>query len=163
MSMTRSFILAAALSGAVSAAASGQTSCDEMRQLRMDMVWEEADAAFNASTRKAKEAHREEFQTATANYAQALASVEAGYDGSLYWVFRFTNAEQLDHSATADPVTAAAAKRAHDRNAAHREWASTVSEIMSRWSASMEEAEIRRSAFIGENALLIENQLSDCQ
>ena len=161
MAMTRSLILATALSVAVSATASRQTSCDDMRQLRLDMTWEQANAAFNASTTKADEAYREEFRTANAAYAKALASVEAAYDGSLYWIFR--NAEQLDHSAIADPIAAAAAKRAHDRNAAHREWASSVSEMMFRWSTSMEEAETRRSVFIGANVLLIEKELSDCR
>ena len=62
---------------------------------------------------EADETYRKEFQAASAIYAEALASAEAAYDGSLYWALK--SAEQLGHSAVADPVAAAAARRAHDR------------------------------------------------
>ncbi|MDE0410550.1 MAG: hypothetical protein OXN81_22115 [Alphaproteobacteria bacterium] len=159
--MIRSFILAAALSAAVTATAWGQAGCEDIRKLRMEKVWKQANTAFDADAAEADEAYRQAFRTANAIHADALASAEAAYDGSLYWAFR--SAEQLDHSAIADPVVDAAERRAHDRNAAHREWASSVSDTLSRWSASMEEAETRRSALVGENALRIEKQLSDCR
>ena len=159
MAMTRSLILATVLSAALSAAAWGQTICDDIRQLSMGPVWEEASAAFDAGKAKADEDYREEFQTAGVIYDQALARAEAAYDGALHWIFK--NADPLDHSAIAYPIADAVAKRAHDRNAAHREWASSVSNMMLRWSASMEEAETDRSVFLGENVLLVEKQLSD--
>ena len=159
--MIRSFILAAALSAAAHAAAWGQTGCNDARKLRMDKMWEQATASFDAGAAKADETYRQEFRAANAVHAEALASAEAAYDGSLYWAIK--SAEQLDHSSIADPIADAAARRARDRNAAHREWASSVSDTMSRWSASMEDAENRRSDFIGENVLLIEEQLSDCR
>ena len=159
--MTRSFILAAALSVAVHAAAWGQTGCEDMRQLRIDKIWEKANAAFDAGTTAADETYREEFEAAGAVYAEALASAEAAYDGFLYWAVK--GAEPLDRSAVADPLADAAARRAHDRNAAHRAWASSVSDMMSRWSASMEEAETRRSVFIRTNVRLIEELLADCR
>ena len=159
--MTRLFILAAVLSTAVSATAWGQASCDDMQRLRVNMIQEQANAAFDASAAEADETYREEFQAANAAYAQALANVEAAYDGSLYWVFK--SAEALNEFASVGPIADAAAKRTRDRNAAHREWASTVSDMMSRWSASIEDAEARRSAFVGANVVLIEKQLSDCR
>ena len=159
--MIRSFILAAVLSAAMSATAWGQTSCKDMWQLRMDTTWEQANAAFDAATTEADDTYREELQTASAVYAQALASAEAAYEGSLYWAAK--SAEPINLSSIAEPMAAAAAKRTHDRNAAHREWASSVSNVMSRWSASMEKAETRRSVFIGTNVPLIEEQLSDCR
>lgn len=159
--MTRLFILAAALSAAVSSAAWGQTGCDDTQKLRIDEARGQANAAFEASATEADNAYRKEFQTANATYAEALANVEAAYEGSLYWVFR--NERQPDRSTIAGPVAAAVAKRAHDRNAAHREWASSVSDMMFRWADSMEEAETRRSISIGAKARLIEKQLSDCR
>ncbi|MYE03247.1 MAG: hypothetical protein F4Y03_18625 [Alphaproteobacteria bacterium] len=159
--MTRSFILAAALLAAMTATAWGQAGCEDMRKLRMDKVWEQANAAFNADAAEADEAYKQEFRMANALHADALASAEAAYDGSLYWTFK--SAEQLNHSSIAEPIADAAERRAHDRNAAHREWTSSLSDTLSRWSVSMEEAEIRRSALVGENAALIEKQLSDCR
>jgi len=159
--MIRCFTLAAILSAAASAAAWGQAGCDDMRKQRMDAMWEQAAAAFDAGVRRADETYREEFQTANDVYAEALARVDAAYEGTLYWAVR--SAKQLDHSSTSDPIADAAVRRAYDRNAAHREWASSVSDTMSRWSASMEQAETRRSAFIEANVLLIEKQLSDCR
>ena len=159
--MTRSFILATALSVAASATAWGQTGCEDLRQLRLDKAWEQASAAFDASAAKADEAYREAFEAANASYAQALASVEAAYDGTLYWTFR--SDRPADRSAIAEPIAAAAARRAHDRNAAHREWASSMSDMVFRWSASIEEAEARRAAFIRTNVLRIEEQFPDCR
>ena len=159
--MIRSFILAALLSAAASASAWGQAGCDDIQELGMDKVQERANAVFDAGKTAADEAYREEFQAASAVYADDLASSEAAYDGSLYWAFR--SAEQLNHSAVAEPVAAAAAKRAHDRNAAHREWAASVSDMVTRWSASMEDAEARRSAFLREKVPLIEEQFSHCR
>ena len=158
--MTRSFILAAVLSAMVTAAAWGQT-CDEIQQLRMDKLWEQANTAFDAGKAGADQTYREEFQAAHTAYEQALGDAEAAYDGSLYWAVR--SAEELGHSAIAAPIADAVAKRAEDRNEAHREWASSVSDMMSRWSASMEKAEIVRSVFVGRNVVLIEEQFSDCR
>ena len=159
--MTRSFFLAAALSAAMSATAWGQTGCDDARQPRTNSMQEQANAAFDASAAAADAAYREAFQAANAAYAQALANVEAAYDGSLYWVFK--SAEQLDHFAVAEPVADAAARRAHDRSEAHREWASSVSDMISEWSVAMEEAEARRSALVGANAALVAERLANCR
>ena len=158
--MIRSLILATVLSAAVAATAWGQTTCDEIRQHLMDMVWDRANAGFDASKTKADEAYRQDFQTASATYAQALASAEAAHDG-LYWALK--NAEQRDRSPVSAQIADAVAERAQDRNAAHREWASSVSDIMSRWNDSMEKAEFNRSAFVGEKIPLLEKQLSDCR
>ena len=158
--MTRTLILAAVLSAAAAATAWGQT-CDEVQQLRMDKLWEEANAAFHTGKAMADDAYKEEFQRANATYEQALTNAEVAYDGSLYWAVR--SAEELGHSAIAAPIADAVAQRAQDRNAAHRDWASSVSDMMSRWSASMETVEIGRSVFVGTNILLIEEQFSDCQ
>lgn len=159
--MTRSFILAAVLLTAATATAWGQSTCDDMRQLRLDRMWEQANAAFDAGKTAADEIYREEFQTANTAYAQALASAEAAYNGSLYWAVK--SAEELGHPAIAAPIADAGAQRAEDRNAAHREWTSSVSDAMSRWTASMEKAEIVRSVFVGENVLIIEEQFSECR
>ena len=159
--MIRSFFLAAALSAAISAAGWGRTGCDDTRQLRVDKMREKANAAFDASAAAANAAYRETFQAAGATYAQALANVEAAYDGSLYWVFK--SAEQLDQSAGAGAIADAAARRAHDRSEAHREWASSVSDMISEWSVAMEEAETRRSALVGANAVLVEERLANCR
>ena len=158
--MTRSLVLATVLSTAVAAAAWGQT-CDDIQQTRMDMMWEQANAAFDAGKSTADETYKEEFQTANAIYTQALADAEAAYGGSLYWAVK--SAEELGHSAIADPITDAIAKRAEDRNVAHREWVSSVSDMMSGWRDSMEKAEIDRSAFIRKNIRIIEEQISDCR
>ncbi len=161
MAMIRPLVLAAALSAAATMSAWAQAGCEDMRKIRMDEMWEQANAAFDAGATSADETYREEFQAANDAYAQALAGAEAAYEGSLYWAAN--SAEQLGHSSVADPIADAAARRAQDRNAAHREWASAVSDIMSVWNASMEETEARRAAFIGSNAVLIEEQFSDCQ
>ena len=155
----RSFILAAVLSCAASAAAWGQAGCDDMQQLHIDKLWEKANAAFDAGKTEADDAYRQAFQAASAAYAEALASAEAAYDGSLYWVF--ASAEQLDHSAIAGPIAGAPAKRAHDANQAHRKWASSLSGVISRRSASMEEAETRGSVIIGADVPIVEEQHSD--
>lgn len=158
--MIRALILAAVLWAAVAATAGGQT-CDKIQQLRMDEMWEQANAAFDAGRAMADDAYKEEFQTANAAYEQALADAEAAYDGSLYWAVR--SAEQLGHSAIAAPIADAVAKRAQDRSEAHRQWASSVSDMVSRWNASMEKAEFGFSRFVGENVLLIEKRSSGCR
>ena len=157
--MTRTLVLATVLLAAVTATASAQT-CNELRQLRMDKLWEQANAAFDAGKAAADETYEEELQSANTIYADALARAEAAYDGSLYWAVNGT--EERGHSAIAAPITSAVTRRAEVRNTAHREWASSVSDITSRWIASMEQAEINRSASVGKEIQLIEQQTADC-
>ena len=160
MAMTRPLILAAVLLAATTATTWGQSDCDEVRQLRTDTLWWQANAAFEAGKRAADETYREEFRTANSSYDRALARAEAAYDG-LYWALR--DAEHRDGSAVGALIADALAERAERRNAAYRKRASSMSDMMSRWSDSMENAEIGRSVFMQENVLLIERQFSECR
>lgn len=158
--MTRLFVLATVLSAAVAATAWGQT-CNDIQQSRMDTMWEQANAMFDAGKANADHAYKEGFGTVNAIYARALADAEAAYGGSLYWAVK--SAEELGLSAIVDPIADAVARRAEDRNEAHREWVSSVSDMMSGWMDSMEKAEIDRSAFLRKRIRIIEEQISDCR
>ena len=158
--MTRPLILAAILLAATTVTAWGQSNCEEVYQLRTDRLWWQANAAFEAGKQAADETYREELRTANSSYDWALARAEAAYDG-LYWALK--DAEYRDGSAVGALIADALAERALRRNAAHREWASSMSDMMSRWSDSMENAEIGRSDFMRENVLLIERQFLECR
>ena len=160
MAMARPLILAAILLAATTATAWGQSNCEEMRQDRMDTLWWQANAAFEAGRQAADETYREEFQTANSRYDRDLARAEATYDG-LYWALK--DAEHRDGSAVGALIADALAERAQRRNAAHRKWATSMSDAMSRWSDSMEHSEIGRSVLMRENLLLIEGQFSECR
>ena len=144
----------------VTVTARGQTTCDDIWQNRIDMVWGQADAAFHAGKTAADEVYRQEFQAANATYEQALARADAAFDG-LYWALM--DARYRDQSPVAAPIADAVTERAHDRNMAHRAWVSSVSDMITRWSESIEKAELVRSVFVGEKVLLVEQQLSDCR